>query len=871
MAYLEEHRSLNERFARWLELSEDAATRVVASAVALHDIGKCASAFQVKRADAAAQLGMIFKGNEGLVDCHHASLTLPIYDAALGTDASSESSRFRQLLVPVSGHHGRPVSSIHGQHLRGNALIEGLRRSRFAQPWDIDAARALVDIVVQTLGPPRDDHDFIVPAECTWAIAGLTVLADWIGSNELWFPPIAEAGAPEAYWRQAYERARHAIQNAGVVVVEPSAFTSAAMWIASGQQIRPMQSAAASVELGDGPTITILEDLTGSGKTEAAMILAHRMIAAGRAARLFWALPTQATATAMYDRLRRRWSTLFSADSNASVVLAHGRADTNAAFLESRVWPADDRSPPHDDEDGAAQCRAWIADSRKKALLAHIGIGTIDQVLLAALKSRHQQLRLLGLVDAVLVVDEVHAADAYQTAILERVLHFQAALGGDAVLLSATLPVATREKLIAAFERGLDDRHHVAPPIPAPTREYPALIRVGRGLVHAAGVEAVGLREHRIVRHDAVAAADEVAIASASTGQAVLYIRNTVRDAIETYRRVRNRSDGVRVSLFHARFTAGDRATIEDGIVSRFGPRSRGEQRQGAIVVATQVAEASLDIDFDVLISDLAPIDVLIQRMGRLRRHSRTSSGDPVNGPDERGPAYLHLISAATAEPKIDWLRDLLPSTLRVYESRLHLWRTAAVLPDGHLVKLPSDARAMVEFVYDEDGEVPPAFVNNDIMTIGDRSADQFLGRANSLDPNRPYPPSGEGLWDDDERAPTRLGERSEVLRICVRALDGALHPLARPEPGDERNAMNVWRRSEVSVRRSLLARSGEAIEPVADVMLERLRSTWPDQGRWVVPLVVAETGAGSYAGTLRAGGSDVRLVYSADEGLIRE
>src|SRR5262249_9039299 len=154
--------------------------------------------------------------------------------------------------------------------------------------------------------------------------------------------------------------------------------------------------------------LAIIEDVTGSGKSEAALIFAARLLSGGRADGLYFALPTMATANAMYDRLAASYRRLFADGSTPSLVLAHGKRRLHNGFADS-ILESEERQPQPYDEDAVAACAMWIADDRRKAFLAHVGIGTVDQALLGVLPSRHQSLRLWGLSDRVLVIDEAHA------------------------------------------------------------------------------------------------------------------------------------------------------------------------------------------------------------------------------------------------------------------------------------------------------------------------------------------------------------------------------------------------------------------------------------------------------------------------------
>jgi CRISPR-associated endonuclease/helicase Cas3 len=107
----------------------------------------------------------------------------------------------------------------------------------------------------------------------------------------------------------------------------------------------------------------------------------------------------------------------------------------------------------------------------------------------------------------------------------------------------------------------------------------------------------------------------------------VCWIRNSVKDARQAFQLLKD--NGLKVELFHARFTIADRLDVQGRILEAFDKDSGFEQRKGRLVIATQVVEQSLDLDFDVMVTDLAPIDLMLQRAGRMHRHIRDKLGNP--------------------------------------------------------------------------------------------------------------------------------------------------------------------------------------------------------------------------------------------------
>ena len=416
-----------------------------------------------------------------------------------------------------------------------------------------------------------------------------------------------------------------------------------------------MQEYAINEPLNDKPQLFILEDVTGAGKTEAALILTHRLLSAGLADGLYVALPTMATANAMYQRVGKVYRRFYESSDLPSLILAHGARDLSDLFHES-VFLSEHQAADlnykegHDEREqelsAAAYCSAWLADNRKKALLADVGVGTLDQALLAVLPARHQSLRLLGLGRKVLLVDEVHAYDSYMQKLLDALLEMHARQGGSVILLSATLPQTMRENLVEAFHCGLGDE---TPEIRSDA--YPLATHsptAGECEKHIDTREEAK-RTVMVKQLDAEYAIAEHIHQAVSNGQCVCWIRNTVKAARESHRTLAQSQwmNKNHLHLFHSRFAMVDRIKIEEKTLKRFGDESNHEDRKGQVLIATQVVEQSLDLDFDVLITDLAPIDLIIQRAGRLRRHIRDAQGNrirDVNTKDQRGSAILYLV-----------------------------------------------------------------------------------------------------------------------------------------------------------------------------------------------------------------------------------
>ena len=672
-ALLRQPGSPSGSLGRLLGWSQDEALPVVCYLLGLHDVGKFARKFQAKVPDRFPSCFEADAAEFATLAFDHGSAGLRLFDrdpaVFLGT-ASVDYMAWLPLFAAVFGHHGAPPLSDDPQRLRADFGKPGIRA---AQEF-VTELRELFDVDLT-----RIDVDEANTRKASHVLAGVAVLADWLGSNQRWFRYQEPVDDLQAYWRKAQAVADRALEEAGVISAPAGPPISYGSLIGERATPSPMQEWAATVSLPHGAGLFLIEDETGSGKTEAATMLVNRLMRAGRATGVYVALPTMATANAMFDRLAAAHGHLFAEDARPSVALVHGARDLHRGYIEARLAGGHRESPYADgsvsaDVTASTACADWIADDRRRAFLADVGVGTVDQSLLAVLPCRHQSLRLLGLSQRVLVIDEVHAYDAYMGREIERLLEFQAALGGSAILLSATLPLTVRRRLVDAFGRGLGKSDVTTDA----AMEYPLATVQAADIQYSQAVAAMPGRRRRLpVRFlgSADEACDEV-VRAAGSGKATLYIRNTVDDVLYAHEALRARD--VESTVFHARFALADRLKIEADVVRDFGKASDEASRSGRVLVATQVVEQSLDLDFDVLVTDLAPMDLLIQRAGRLWRHAhRKRDGRPelvVVSPEPRQDAAK------------DWFSAMFPRAAYVYLDHARLWLTARRLADagGH-------------------------------------------------------------------------------------------------------------------------------------------------------------------------------------------
>ena len=859
--------SLRQRFSAVTGLDEAVCRCWLTLFLALHDIGKFTESFQNLRPDLLEQLQSMTSNKQ--YTARHDSLGNLFLRTALKRGEFSFSPEFSfddwqdvilAMVRPFTGHHGVPP------RIQGNNNLP-LRFSQFFSDNDATAAKQFVEVICLMICSEQGSQPLPAPEvleaqmkKASWLMAGFVVLCDWIGSNSRWFPLRSEAMTLDEYWQNhavphAETALREAGINAGDSVTELSGFSGLFPHIATPT---PLQRFVETCSVGSTPQLFILEDVTGSGKTEAALMLASRLMAVGCGDGIFIALPTMATSNAMYDRLAKMYKRLFSSQSEPSLVLAHGARHLSEEFMASVVAQCIDTA---DDESASAQCPSWLADNRKKALLADVGVGTLDQALLAVLPARFQSLRLFGLVRHILIVDEVHAYDPYMNKLLQNLLTFHAALGGSAILLSATLPTHIRRDFITAFANGCGDQRKPE----LQSRTYPlATAYCKTDSVRETAVNATLQRQCRVTV-ELIADESEVVrqiAEAASHGMCVCWIRNTVHDALTAFNRLIATIPTDDLLLFHARFAMGDRLNTEEQVTTIFGRKSTAHERRGKVLVATQVVEQSLDLDFDLLITDLAPMDLLIQRAGRLHRHLRDEQGNPLpDGADRREPPIM-IVHGPMPEDTSDtsWYKAAFPKASFVYPSHGCLWLTAKLLTDRKELKMPDDARELIESAFSEHADaIPESLQHRDQQAYSQWQADKSLAHINVLKLDEGYEATVT-QWREDMKTPTRLGSMDTTVRLVK--WDGAiLMPWCQHEKFP-------WDMSQVGIRSGLVDKEAIHSGTLGDE-IARLKEQLPDKGKWSVLVPLIQGDDGRWRGeALNNKGDSVVVTYDRQRGV---
>ena len=823
--------------------------------LALHDIGKFSPLFQLK-VPALYPPGLARLDNVMVerADPGHPAAGLLLMVGQFEDQASTATSRLmrgwqtkarNRFLQPFFGHHGRPV------RLPADWQADDWRplfRPRQAREAALSYWHGVESLLPAPDVPPPGSAAI---AEASWALAGLAALADWIGSNQDWFPYIEPETDLATYWDEACRQAENAVCKAGLLPAAPGVRLSFAALTDLLYAPTAAQAWADEVPLQDGPLLALLEDVTGGGKTEAAILLAHRLLSDGRAEGLYFALPTMATANAMFDRINKVATRLYADATPPSLALAHGKAGLHPRFRRAATGFPAPAAREHRDEDAAIVAPAWLASESRKALLADLGIGTIDQAVLGVLPNRYGTVRLAGLAGKVLIVDEAHSYDAYLGAELERLVAFHAAGGGSTIILSATLPGGVKRRLVEAWRNAIGE-----PVAKLASTAYPlaTLVAPSHEPMEAPLAARADLcRTLAITRVPDTTAALVRIQEAAAAGACVAWVRNTVDDAAEGAAALREA--GLHADLFHARFAMGDRLAIEARVRERFDRESTALDRRGQILVATQVVEQSLDLDFDLVVTDLAPIDCVLQRAGRLWRH--TERRRPIPGPE------LVVVSPDPAGPiAADWMKAAFLGAAIVYADHAILWRSARELFARPAFRVPDDVRPAIEAVYDvTEDDIPAPLVPNHNAAIGKAGAERSVAGQTLLVFSEGYRPDGKG-WLEEGSAPTRLAEESRVLRLA-RLEAGRLVPwLADPDP------RLAWASSEVTAYEHKL-RGRHEPEPRWRALVEAARKGWGRFEDNTILLPLEEGDDGLCRGVLlNADGRRLELRYSTAAGL---
>lgn len=644
----------------------------VAAFAACHDVGKISQGFQTKCAAWIEQNGLRERADREtwrLCEPDHSKVSQFSMQNLLREQKMSPWSA-GLWAAAVGGHHGR----LHKTSERGLSPVPGMQKDQ----WEVDRQKTLQSLT-ETFGmlPALEiDQD----AASLWWLAGLTSVADWIGSDERFFP----ADRPAS---DAAVAAQKALDHIGFL--KPRIRQDLNFHDLFGLNA-PNGLQEAAVEFITSPGLYVIEAPMGMGKTEAALWCSYQLLCQGKASGIYFALPTQATSNRIHLRMADFVRRI--AGDDAQTRLVHG----NSWLMENLSLPQMYLMIEKDNEKGKGEAivRDWFA-SRKRSLLSSFGVGTVDQALLGIVAARHFFVRRFALAGKVIIIDEVHSYDMYTGTLVDTLCRELEKLGCTVLLLSATLTKGRCAELVGNTVSDDIEAHSlitgrkqgyektVTCPVPQDPSEEDPPSKIS-------------------VRFWSREKAAEEAVEVARAGACVLWICDTVASAQTSFDTLRGAAtDGlVDVGLLHSRFPFYRREELETKWMERLG---KGPRREGGcILVSTQVVEQSVDLDADLMVSELAPTDMLLQRLGRLWRHKRQNR--PVQSPClillEEDRDLETLLSASATE-----IKQVFGGKAWVYAPYI-LLRTWEVFWGARKgISLPGGIRPMLEATYVERAE----------------------------------------------------------------------------------------------------------------------------------------------------------------------
>ena len=670
MVYLKAASSegIRKLLSNWLGMEETETIRTAAYVFSMHDIGKAHPAFLFQVEEIKAEW----------VESGYCDMTRYIPETNFRHEAYSEV--VVKQYWEENGLFPKKVSEmlaavIHLHH-QGKNEDSNKKCGRIGEPWL--GIQNDLELRMRKLFCPKkiESEEQVINRDALGVLlTGLLVLSDWVASSERF--GFCDPNTDDVSCRTwALARAYEVLKAYGLISDQGEAFPRQnefdAFWRQiSRENMRPLQKACERIG-GQSALLTIIEAPPGEGKTEAALYLAGQLCKAMDKRGIYMALPTMATSNQMVGRVR-------------ALMRSHDLGETR--LLHGSAWMLDDISTDaaFSMNEDAVEAANWLRPLRR-ALLSENAVGTVDQAMAAVLKVKYGMLRLTGLANKVLIVDEIHAYDVYMTRILVCLMQWCRAMRIPVILLSATLHRRQKEDYLRCFTDA---------PLTEDLQAYPLITRVDmQGRVNVFPVEGTYMRTEcqyrtlpllddaeKLVRH---------ILERTRNGGCYCVMLNTVGRAQQVYRALREAGE-TQVMLFHARFRMRRRAEIEEECLRVFG--RGGDRPKRMILVCTQVVEQSLDLDFDGMISELAPIDLLIQRAGRVHRHAEN-----VRPEGMRRPVLEVLVPTAVALRDPEKRYGVLSA---VYETA-ELKNTEEWLDAGRTVRIPEDVRAAIDEVYEK-------------------------------------------------------------------------------------------------------------------------------------------------------------------------
>lgn len=644
--WLKESGVLLKQISAQLNKTAQESRSIVLFFIALHDLGKFDARFQ----DFVPKIRTLLQGDEFTVeqDPLHYGHGSAGYKQFLGEFCDDFCDS--EAMKAVAGHHG--FCDVGLNYIEPDADEELIELDQLARKEWLETCLDFFEL-----------NEIPQVTEITM-LAGLCSVSDWIGSSFTDFTKDPTISLKD-YYAKALKQAETALQQTGILSkIQGAGF----QYLFPSYQPQGIQTLLNDLPVEAG--LTLVESDTGSGKTEFALAYASYLINDKLADGIVFALPTQATANGLFERIGSAAEKLFS---DANTTLAHSKS--------KYLYP---------DENG------FLHQSNKRAFLGSMSVATIDQILMGVLNIKHQFIRSFGTRKSVLIIDEVHSFDAYMVGLIEQVLTGQHQAFSSVILLSATLPRPLKTQLLKSYHGE------------CLSNDYPLITHIN--LQNESSVFTLPVTkeiQEKMIKSQLWQSDEQLPnveqcqqlINWATSGAMVAVICNTVGDAQKLYVQLCQLTDFT-IDIFHARYTVADRMRLEKQVLSKYGKKSK---RNGGLLIATQVIEQSLDLDFDVLVSQIAPIEFLMQRMGRLWRHKRTNEQTELALRSKviDSPLFITLVPSLS-QVESDWKNGYSGSGF-VYKNIRALYRTQQYLLHIDSLIFPHCYRDAIDKIYQQE------------------------------------------------------------------------------------------------------------------------------------------------------------------------
>ncbi|MDD5921806.1 MAG: CRISPR-associated helicase Cas3' [Eubacteriales bacterium] len=694
--------------------NEETAANLAAFLGAIHDIGKATPAFQIQKGygNSPDLDAMLLEKLEqaGFRGISVLNLTYPrkSHHSIAGEYLLKKEFHVKDDIGSIiGGHHGKPVDSeldVEDQSAyTANYFQSENEDSDIASEWKNAQEKIFHWALSESeFTSAKDLPELSKP--CQVIYSGLLIMADWISSNTEYFPlrNIDADSVPDSE-----ERCRNGVVSwMRNLPLQISSYPSMNELFTSRFGFKPrnfQEVVYKTAESIHNPGILILEAPMGLGKTEAALAAAEEIAAKTGSSGLFFGLPTQATSNGMFGRVHQWLEHVTDYyGSKQSLRLCHGKAALNEEMNQLKTTSSNAINID-EEENGGIFVNEWFS-GRKKTSLDDFVVGTVDGFLLSALKQKHLALRHLGFSKKIVIIDEVHAYDTYMQQYLYEAIRWMGAYGAPVILASATLPKDRRKELITQYLLGKGvKKKDIAFPEALDGTSYPLISYTDKNEVHVqtdfSPTKDKVIQVNRLHEEDLFATIENLL----DDGGVLGIIVNTVKRAQRLGEECKARFGSDTVDVLHSAFIAEDRVKKESDLMKMIGKNGNRPERK--IIIGTQVIEQSLDIDFDVLITDLCPVDLLLQRIGRLHRHD-------IERPEKLAAPAVYIMGT---DPQFDFEKG----TEYVYGKYL-LIRTQYHLPEE--IRIPSDIPLLINQVYGDEKLTLP----EELQSIYQKSKDEM-------------------------------------------------------------------------------------------------------------------------------------------------